>query len=42
MVDPLHIRDTIKALEDEISAFETNADFAIQRANAINEIEIEY
>ena len=42
MVDPLHIRDEIAKLTDEITKFRSSVDTAIQIANATHDITIEY
>ena len=42
LVDPLHIRDIIKALDEKISTFMAEVDSALQTSNAQTMIEIEY
>lgn len=42
LVDPLHIRDIIKTLDEKISTFMAEVDAALQTSNAQTMIEIEY
>lgn len=42
LVDPLHIRDIIKELDEKISTFMAEVDSALQTSNAKTEITIEY
>ena len=42
LVDPLHIRDIIKELDEKINTFMTEVDSALQTSNANTEITIEY
>ena len=42
LVDPIGIKDQIKALQDEIDAFESSVDSALQISNATTEIEFDY
>lgn len=42
LVDPLHIRDIIKDLDEKINTFMTEVDSALQTSNANTEITIEY
>lgn len=42
LVDPLHIRDIIKTLDEKISTFMSEVDSALQTSNAQTMIEIEY
>lgn len=42
LVDPLHIRDIIKTLDDKLSTFMAEVDSALQTSNANTEITIEY
>ena len=42
LVDPLHIRDIIKALDEKISTFMSDVDSALQTSNAQTMIDIEY
>lgn len=42
LVDPLNIREEIEKLQDDVDAFESNVDSAIQVSNATTEITIEY
>lgn len=42
LIDPLHIRDIIKSLDEKISTFMAEVDSALQTSNANTEITIEY
>ena len=42
LVDPLHIRETIKTLDEKINTFMSEVDSALQTSNANTEITIEY
>lgn len=42
LVDPLHIREIIKALDEKINTFMSEVDSALQTSNANTEITIEY
>ena len=42
LVDPLHIRDIIKELDEKINTFMAEVDSALQTSNAKTEITIEY
>lgn len=42
LVDPIGIRDVIKALDDEIHKFEAEVDSALSTSNATTELTIEY
>lgn len=42
LVDPLHIRDIIKSLDEKINTFMSEVDSALQTSNAQTMIEIEY
>ena len=42
MVDPIHIKDKIDELEDEISKFKAGIDAALSVSNATTDITIEY
>lgn len=42
LVDPLHIREIIKTLDEKISTFMSEVDSALQTSNAQTMIEIEY
>lgn len=42
LVDPLHIRDVIKDLDEKINTFMSEVDSALQTSNANTEITIEY
>lgn len=42
LIDPLNIREKIKALKDEIDAFEQSVDSALQVSNATTTITFEY
>ena len=42
MIDPIHVKDKIDELEDEISKFKAGIDAALSVSNATTEITIEY
>ena len=42
LVDPLNLADVVKKMEEDIVAFESKVDSAIQIANATTQIDIEY
>ena len=42
LVDPLHIREIIKTLDEKINTFMSEVDSALQTSNANTEITIEY
>lgn len=42
LVDPLHVREIIKTLDEKINTFMTEVDSALQTSNANTEITIEY